>query len=256
MNSEIIISKDSRYEEFEKLLFKRDALKREAEQYGLAYIQEFGDSVIEVFKMKIECIEKKKKIAYCQKMVNKGLEIKEDELNNYIEVVMKEYQDELDELIEENRLLKLAGSLKPIEIKKVKELYYRLAKLIHPDMRPDLADDEIIQEFWKRIVIAYNHNQLEELEILEFQVNDYLNNLDSKERVITIDNIEEKIIKVKKEIDEILANNPYQYKFILEDRKEREIYKRELNEELENYKDYSIQLDEILNGFEIVRTYS
>ena len=252
----IIKVKDSRYEEYESLLLRRDSLRRDAEQYSISYTQVFGDLIIKVFKKKIECIAKKKKIAYCQKQQNKSLPINEDELERYLEQVMWMYEEELNDLIEENKAVKEATVAGPLELRKIKELYYKLAKLIHPDMRPDLSDDKDIQEFWRRIVIAYNFNQLDELEELDFQVNNYLNNINNEDITIEIPNIEEKINKVKEDITKILSTNPYQYKFILEDDEEIEAYKKELEDEYKNYEDYSKELDEVLSGFEIVRNYA
>ena len=252
----IIKVKDSRYEEYESLLLRRDSLRRDAEQYAISYTQVFGDLIIKVFKKKIECIAKKKKIAYCQKLQNKSLPINEDELERYLEQVMWMYEEELNDLIKENKAVKEAKLTGPLELRKIKELYYKLAKLIHPDMRPDLSNDENIQEFWRRTVIAYNFNQLDELEELDFQVNNYLNNINNEDITIEIPNIEEKINKVKEDITKILSTNPYQYKFILEDDEEIEAYKKELEDEYKNYEDYSKELDEVLMNFEIVRNYA
>ena len=252
----IIKVKDSRYEEYESLLLRRDSLKRDAEQYAISYTQVFGDLIIKVFKKKIECIAKKKKIAYCQKLQNKSLPINEDELERYLEQVMWMYEEELNDLIKENKAVKEAKLTGPLELRKIKEIYYKLAKLIHPDMRPDLSNDKNIQEFWRRIVIAYNFNQLDELEELNFQVNNYLNNINNEDITIEIPNIEEKINKVKEDITKILSTNPYQYKFILEDDEEIEAYKKELEDEYKNYDEYSKELDEVLINFEIVRNYA
>ena len=58
--------------EYEKLLFERDRVKKEADNYLRLYIHEFGELLTELFRKKISCIEKKKMINYCQTAVNYG----------------------------------------------------------------------------------------------------------------------------------------------------------------------------------------
>ena len=250
---DLIKIKDSRYTDYENLLLRRDALKKEGEQYALEYIRQFGDLMVEVFKWKIECIQKKKKIAYCQRCANQGIAINEAELNAYIESVMAEYQQQLDDLISDNTAAKGSTAVSIVELKKIKDIYYYLAKKIHPDKRPDLAHDEKIRTLWRQIVIAYNHNCLDDLEELKFKVDSYLASIGDNNVTVEIPDIEEKIRKVMDEVEKIMDTLPYQYKFIVEDEDEIQQKKADLKDELESYKSYSEQLDEVLKQFKIVR---
>ena len=250
---ELVKSRDSRYTDYENLLLRRDALRKDGEQFALSYIRTFGDLMKEVFQKKIECIEKKKKIAYCQARMNRGLEIREHELDSYIESVMAGYYEQLEDMIRENETAKGGTPVSVSEMRKIKEIYRYLAKLIHPDKRPDLADDPYIKESWQQIVLAYTFNDLEDLEELKFKIEMYLENIDSEDHAIEIPDIEEKIAKVTEEIHTILETNPYQYRYILEDAEAAAAKKQELTDELANYTDYSAQLDEVLRQFRIVR---
>ena len=69
---EIIRGKSTSYARYEELITRRDSLKKEAFQYHRAYIREFGDLILKVFRKKIECIQKKKTIEYCQAALNHG----------------------------------------------------------------------------------------------------------------------------------------------------------------------------------------
>ena len=60
---EIIKVKNAALSKYEELLLRRDNLRKQAENYNLAYIREFGDLIEEEFRIKIECIRKKKEIA-------------------------------------------------------------------------------------------------------------------------------------------------------------------------------------------------
>ena len=64
--------------------------------------------------------------------------------------------------------------------KEIKNIYYKIAKLIHPDTNPSLAKDENIKSLWNRTIIAYNCNDLKEIEELEVLVNQYLESINYK----------------------------------------------------------------------------
>lgn len=63
---EIIKVKNSSYERYEKLLLRRDSLRKEAAQINMNYIREFGSLILAVFQKKMECIRKKKTISFYQ----------------------------------------------------------------------------------------------------------------------------------------------------------------------------------------------
>lgn len=51
---------NTRVNEYEELLLKRDQLFRESGSYMTAYTQEFGDMITANFELKVECIKKKR----------------------------------------------------------------------------------------------------------------------------------------------------------------------------------------------------
>lgn len=248
---ELIKVKNVTYSKYEEVLLRRDKLRKEAENYHLEFIRVFGDLIIESFKLKIECIRKKKMIAYCQRLVNQGKVINNNELIAFIEKEMQDYQAELEDIVESVKIVREAEKVSPFDMKKIKELYHSLAKLIHPDIHPELAGDPILEDYWYRIVIAYNYNNLKELEELDLLVRKYLNDKDMADLEINIEDISEKIQAVEAEIDVITSTNPYLYRILLNDRKETEEKKQEYKEEIESFKKYSAQLDEVLSTFEI-----
>lgn len=253
---ELIKGKDTIYQKYENLLLRREHLKKQAEQANMNYIRIFGDLITEIFQLKIECIKKKKMIGYCQTQLNNGKEINSTALNNYIEVEMSSYYLELQQLLEDVKNSKKSTNLALYDIKQIRDLYYKLAKKIHPDIRPDLKDDKTIQELWNRITLAYQYNVYEELQRLEVLVNNYLKSIGYEVEDITIDNIEDKIQKINEEINTILSTIPYQYRYILEDEDSMNNQKKEYQEEKDNYEAYSKQLDEVLSSFPIKEYYA
>ena len=149
-----------------------------------------------------------------------------------------------------------AKELSAEQILMIKDLYYRLARRIHPDMHPELADDKNVQDYWNQIVIAYQHNQLSELEELEVMVNAYLEKKHSNTDEIVIIDVEDKTKRIEREIEHIISVKPYTYRFILEDEKKREEQKAAFQKDIDEYSQYSLELDDVLKNFPIKEMFA
>ena len=241
---------------YEELLLRRDSLRKKAEQYQISYFKEFGDLIVQSFKLRVECIKKKKMIAYCQRLVNQGKSIDGAQLDHYIEREMADYQADLEMMIEHNKAVKASESVSEYDIYKIKKLYHSLAKLIHPDLHPEFAYDHQIQDYWNEIVLAYEHNRLEDLEELDFKVRKYLEDRDEAPEAVRISNLPGKIAKLEEEIDKITSTDPYLYRLLLEDEESITAKKNALQEEIDSFREYSKQLEEVISQFKIERNYS
>lgn len=248
---EIVKVKNTSYSRYEEALLRRDNLRKEAEHYHMEYIRVFGDLITQTFERKIECIRKKKMIAYCQRQVNAGKKISGVNLDSFIAQEMARYQEELLSMINDVRAVKDSKRVSASDFEKIKKIYYKLVKMIHPDMHPELADDEQIKDYWQRIVIAYTYNQLKDLEELELLVTSYLEENGQQVTDIEIDDLDDKIAAVEGEISNIISTDPYLYKMLLENEEEKLRRKQEYLDEIASYDIYSAQLDEVLTTFEI-----
>lgn len=253
---QIIKGENRAYEKYEELLIRRDNLKREAAQYHHEYIRFFGDYITESFRVKIECIKKKKMIAYCQKLENQGKKIISLALAAFIEKEMANYKAELDAMILDVNAAKGARSITATDVRKIKDIYYGLVKLLHPDLHPELADDETIKDYWKKIEIAYRHNHLEDIQEVDVVVRKYLKRRGYDNLDIEVEDVEKKIKRVEDEITEIITTNPYLYKLLLSDERSVKEKVMEYSDEIESYKSYSKSLDEILARFKVEEMYS
>ena len=97
--NEIVKGKNRAYARYEETLLRRDGLRQEAEQLHWQYMQLYGDMIERAFRLKVDCIQKKKMIAYCQQKVNKGERINGNALGDYIAKQMASYQQELEQLV-------------------------------------------------------------------------------------------------------------------------------------------------------------
>lgn len=248
---EIVKVKNESYERYEELLIKKDSLKKEAEEYRIQYNREFGELSISVFEEKMNCIEKKKIISYCNNILLLDGKIIKAELDAYIEEVMAKYREALDILKDNTKKAKSRKDVPVDELKKIKCKYYTIAKLIHPDMNSDLKDDKTIQDLWNRTGVAYECFELKELEEIEILVNNYLESINHSHDDIVIPDVREKIFNLNQEIEEILNTDPYQYKYILSNKKLIKAKKKELKKELKDYLEYKKELEREISKFNI-----
>ena len=254
--TELIKVTNASYILYEELLLKRENLRKEGTQFYITYLQVFGELLTESFRKKVECIRKKKMIAYCQRCLNQGKDINSLDLHRFIDAEMKSYEAQVKQMVREAKDAAEARSISDEDVRTIKEIYYRLARKIHPDMRPEYADDLQIMDYWNRIVIAYHNNQLQELEELEVLVNTCLAAKQGGDETLHIKNVETKIKNLEQEIDRIVSTAPYTYRFLLEDNSQKEAKKEELQQEIKEYEQYAKELDDVLKAFPIKEMYA
>lgn len=240
---------DDKIKIYESLLNEKTSLEKDCFRYSLDYAREFGDEIETLFELKVEVITLKKKIAFCVKRDYQNEHIYLFELDKYIDEEILDYQRRLQELIEYNNVARLNKGT-PItyeEEKKIKKLYYEIAHLLHPDLHPEYNDDTEILELWNDAVGAYKCNNYKSLMDIYDKVVIKVSGGD-----INIENIKEKIELLKDEIKDIKENEPYTYKFILEDDTEIKEYHENLKKEIKDYEEYKNSLERELSHFKIV----
>lgn len=246
--NEIIRVKNAAYAQYEELLFQRDRVKKEAYKWDMEYKRVFGEKILKIFEKKISCIKKKKTISYCQQFINQGKLINMDVINEFLEVEMSVYYEQLENMVKENEMAESLGILTASEAMLVKKIYRRLAKKLHPDINPLTNENEELKDIWYRITVAYEANALDELQELEVTANEIMERLDMDTLEIEIPNIDEKIEKLEELIRRITTTIPYIYKNMLEDDEAVRKKNEELDKEYSEYEEYEKQLDEIIEG--------
>lgn len=240
---------DIALEEYKKLVFKREKLRKDAQMFWIDYIKEFGDLIEKEITLKIECIKLKKTIAFCQAKKNRGEIVLSAELDTYIESTLKDYYDELQTIVEVKNAP--IATVAEIDYYKLKKLYRRLAAMLHPDLHPSLFAYEEVIELWNRIANAYKCNDYEELQSLEVLAADVLKRYEQDDSAITVENVKAKIALLKVQIDEIIHTDPYRYKELLRDDDAVAEKKRELQNSIDEYEEYLIELKEEASKFTV-----
>ncbi len=246
---EIIKVKNEGYAEYEEVLLQRDKVKKESLLWKIEYTKEFGKQITDLFEMKITCVKKKKIIAYCQTQINKGKTIDQEEMLTFINHEMQEYNHELEQMVEETEKANSGHQISTATATKIKKIYHKLAKMLHPDINPKTDEIPELKRLWHMIVVSYNANDLEELEAAEVLVKKALDEIGWENIVIEINDLSKKIQKVKDEILDIKSKDPYQYKFILEDYEAVKAKKETLQKEMQEYADYEKELDLVMEQF-------
>lgn len=240
---EIIKVKYADYARYEELLMQRDLLRKEAHICHGMYVQKFGDLHLQIFEKQIACIKKKKMIGYYQMALNRGDVIDQEEIDRLLQQEMEEYRRQLQQMIDENDAAKKITNITKTSLLKIKRIYHRLAKQLHPDINPKTAEIPELLELWNGIVTAYNCNSLEDMEELEVMVNEALERIGLGFKEIEIPNLRAKIEAVEAEITRIQETNPYLYKFLLADPEKVEAKRQELEKQMKEYAEYEKELD-------------
>ncbi|MCR4638966.1 hypothetical protein [Ruminococcus sp.] len=246
---EIVYVKDGRYDEYENLLMERDRYRKEAQAIFRQYIHEFGEQITAVFKQKISCIEKKKMLSYCMMYFNRGESVDMTEVQKLIKHDMAEYQSQLNDMIANNEACKDMKTIPESEVLKIRQIYRRIAKKLHPDLNPLTEQHEELMDLWLRNLTAYQCNDLKEIEEVEFLVDQALAALGEGKTTVTIPDIDDKIENLYKEIEKIKSTDPYLYRDILSDDSLIKEKKQALENELNEYIEYAEQLDQQLKQF-------
>lgn len=234
-------------DEYEELLLKREQLYKTAKSREIVYLQEFGELTKDVFQAKIECISLKKTITFCQKAINMGEKIDLNAISETIEQEMTLYRVELEEMAEANQNAKEAVTSDQYAVERSKRIYRRLMKILHPDINAKTEKSVDLMGLWMNIMFAYRANDYEKLEELEVLANATLQRLGEDGFEPKVSKIEQKIVKVREQIEEIITTKPYTYGELLNDSEAMEAKKAELLKELDEYKEYGKQLNETLN---------
>ncbi len=246
--SEIIRMQNGNDRRYEELLLRKHDIKKECLYLEREYARVFGALIIAVFKKKIECVQKKKTIAFCQVSFNRGELPDETALRDFLQKETAALEKHLEQMITEYDHASGCTAITEIDAVKIRTIYRRIAKQLHPDLHPAVLGSDRLQQLWLEVQAAYQRNDLKELRELEVLAAGALSETAEKISVIEIPDLQEKIPALEEEIRRMMDTDPYQYKLLLMDENAVAAKKEELNEEFRKYREYSRQLDALLTG--------
>lgn len=230
-------------EEYLKLYEKMVDLKKGKEYFESLYMCKLGALIFLRFENEIKYRRLKKKLALIVKSKNKGEEINIKEIEAALEEELAEFYKNLEELrnnLKNSREFFELPSLTDEEVKKVKEIFRSLAKILHPDVNRGLNEEQM--ELWLKVKEAYENNDLITLIILQGIVK----HNEIKED-IKVTSIEENIVVLKKKINELK-------KFIDEEENSFPLSIKELIDDDEYIKEKKQDITNDIHDYEIMIT--
>ncbi len=236
-----IENSEKKQKEYLFLLNKKLSLEKEGLHYELEYIRLFGEKMKRLLELQTECIKFKKLIAIYYRNINNGILYNKNKILNELAFELKPYYDHL-EYIEQAQNSK-GKILSTHHIMKIKKLYKEIVNMIHPDISEDLFKNEKIKELWNDATNYYKCNNYEKLQETYFIIIDLLEqlNVDLSKR-LNINNIDEKIEKIKRKIESIKNSDPYMLKYIISDGESIKEKNEEYDEYINSYNDYGNDL--------------
>lgn len=230
------------YEEMEDLNKKKESLES-------IYMSKLGALIFLKFEKEIEYRKLKKKLNLLIKSKNKNEKIDINKIDDILKLELKSFYKELESIREkmnDSKIYLESPILNDEEVKKIKELFRKLAKKLHPDINKNLTKEEI--ELWNKIKEAYENNDLVSLIVLE----GIIDNIEIKEDV-SIDSIEENIEKIKNKIEKIniiikesLNKFPLNLREVINNESFIQSKKDELNKEIKIYKEKINELNKLI----------
>ena len=237
-----------------------DLLYRICPEIERRYIRELGSLEFLVFQEKVTVLALRRMIQLAQQAINIRRQFSENKIKKKVEAEYKNYEkqyhqakdafeEKKKQIDEETARQEKPGSEQESNTSEaaaeeeadLKSIYRRLIKRLHPDINPSVTDRE--RELFNRVVEAYKKGDLKALQELELLLDQEgvlpegeASGLSSTERE-SLEKEKERLLaqirSLHREIDEICRSYPYSRLSILEDPKELERMRSQLQKELE-----------------------
>ena len=200
-----------------------DLIKHTLPAIEAEYQLKIGYKVFEKFNLECEIRRIRRKIQLIQALINNDKPVVIELIEQQLDEELKEWQNIIDQMLKEYLEAQIrfqCNCLTAEESKELKQLYRKLVFLLHPDINPDISEND--KQLWYQVVEAYKNCDLDTLKTLYMIINDELDV--NTEKLSSIDRIKElcsklkdKIILIIKEIQNLHNSFPYDIAIKLND---------------------------------------
>ncbi len=130
------------------------------------YQKKIGVWELQLLQAQCEAKRAKRRLELAQASLNHGTPPDWNAIDGQIELEFLQWQTRIAEAVEKLKAAetRLQNLLPPEQDRELKKLYYALVKLLHPDVNPDLSDDQ--RRLWLRVQDAYDARDMQELKAL------------------------------------------------------------------------------------------
>lgn len=242
--------------ELSMLLLERDELLFViCKNIETEYMLKLGSIEYKAYEAQCAALRLKRKIELIQAKKNRQEKVIISAIEETLDTEFAEYQKQLDEQINKmNDALKRSKAevLTDEENKKLKKLYRKIVKALHPDINPDVSQAQV--QLFDNAVSAYKNGDLGTLRIIGEMVGN--NPLSEQHKDAMTQLVEERerlqglLKSIRESIDNIKSEYPYTMKDILEDTEKTEQKKQKLENVLEQYNElisiYKAKIEEMI----------
>lgn len=238
--------------EISMLLLERDELRFVVcRNIETAYMLSLGALEFKAYELYCKVLRLKRKLAIITAKKNRQEKIDLDRIEKTLDEEFAEYKKQLDEqvkkmneAIEYSKLERLTEE----EEKEFKKLYRQIVKALHPDLNPNVTENEI--KLFQNAVEAYKNGDLKTLRFISTLISSVSPD-EPKENILEHlqrerERLENIIGQINEQISKIKTEYPYTLKEFTESSQKREARKAEIEETIEQLKAaYQYYIDEI-----------
>lgn len=220
---------------------KEELLNKEKISLEAKYLSLFGALLKKKIELNIDFRTLKYRLNLIMTYINKDEEVNEKEIEKTLKEKLNEYYKELRsfeyKMAYAKELMK-SPLVTEEDLKEIKSIFRKLAKKLHPDLVGEQSGEEKL--LWEKTLLAYENNDLLTLKII---VDIVLNELELKDDIHVkdidkrIEQISEKINKLKQIIEDVQNDFPFDIREELNDPDFINEKKREIGDEIKELKE-------------------
>lgn len=242
--------------ELSMLLLERDELQFViCKNIETEYMLKLGSIEYKAYEAQCAALRLKRKIELIQAKKNRQEKVIISAIEETLDTEFAEYQKQLNEQIDKmNDALKRSKAevLSDEDNKKLKKLYRKIVKALHPDINPDVSETQV--DLFDNAVQAYKNGDLNTLRIIGEMVGNSHLPEQHKDALTQLNEEKERLQHLLKairdSIEQIKSEYPYTMKEIIEDEEQTEQKKKELENILSQYNElisiYKAKIEEMI----------
>jgi hypothetical protein len=195
---------------------KEQLLNHTLPMLNARYLQLVGENKLELLNYQLEAFMLRRKMEMIRAAINRGSPILIEVIETLVQAEVKEQREKMQLEAEKlQQALRLVNTppLADDDAAELKQLYYKLARMLHPDMNPDSTPEQ--QALWLQVAEAYKQGNLERLRglmvLAESGQPDFIKKLSSSvEELVRRSNYLQMIIDANlAQIEKIKSSFPY-----------------------------------------------
>lgn len=241
------------------LLQERDELLLvECKGIEARYMSLVGALEAEAFREELVYRRTKRKMEMLQSLANRREHADEEKIEQLLDEEMAGFQQRLDDRMDTLNAMISGSGGGDVRIgteEELRRLYHKVVKDLHPDLHPNLTDQEVEMFAWAQN--AYENRDLGALQIIADAIRtdeDLPKDMSMGDLIQERNRLMDIAAEIREEIGRIKSEYPYTMKDLLSDREWVEQRRAELQDQIDNYieirKTYEGRIRELLAGQE------